>query len=184
MDPLFLLLFIGLAIVIVVVVLAVGASGARKNKEEFLSASNYTSSLRSDVTDDRAHVVIDQVDQSGVSPEVHAQISALVGAEQPIKAIKLLREKTSLSLVDAKQIIDHWDAVPVPTDGNTTSLKRSATSAQFTDSDIDRISQLITSGRKIEAIKEVRLVSGWGLKEAKDLVDQWSAQGRPPGHNS
>jgi large subunit ribosomal protein L7/L12 len=33
--------------------------------------------------------------------------------------------------------------------------------------------QLAKNGRKIEAIKAVRDITGLGLKEAKDLVDSW-----------
>lgn len=36
---------------------------------------------------------------------------------------------------------------------------------------IDEIRALIRAGRKIEAIKRVRELTGLGLKEAKDLVD-------------
>lgn len=37
-----------------------------------------------------------------------------------------------------------------------------------------RVQALIVANRKIEAIKEVREVTGLGLKEAKDLVDAMS----------
>jgi hypothetical protein len=36
----------------------------------------------------------------------------------------------------------------------------------------DYIVQLARSGKKIQAIKELREVSGMGLKEAKDIIDQ------------
>jgi hypothetical protein len=37
----------------------------------------------------------------------------------------------------------------------------------------DYIVQLARSGKKIQAIKELRDVSGMGLKEAKDVIDQF-----------
>ena len=35
------------------------------------------------------------------------------------------------------------------------------------------IAQPLAAGRKIEAIREVRRISGLGLKEAKELVERW-----------
>lgn len=34
------------------------------------------------------------------------------------------------------------------------------------------VRRLAASGKKIEAIKEVRAATGWGLKESKDYVDR------------
>jgi ribosomal protein L7/L12 len=34
------------------------------------------------------------------------------------------------------------------------------------------VQALLTQGKKIEAIKRVRELTGWGLKEAKDYVEQ------------
>lgn len=43
--------------------------------------------------------------------------------------------------------------------------------AGMTSEQIDEIRALIRSGRKLEAIKRVRELTGLGLKESKDLVD-------------
>ena len=37
-----------------------------------------------------------------------------------------------------------------------------------------KLPYLVGSIGKIQAIKEVRTITGWGLKESKDEVDSWS----------
>ncbi|HYF61401.1 MAG TPA: ribosomal protein L7/L12 [Herpetosiphonaceae bacterium] len=44
----------------------------------------------------------------------------------------------------------------------------------------ERVELLLAQGKKIEAIKEVRTVSGIGLKEAKDYVEGLASGFRPP----
>lgn len=44
---------------------------------------------------------------------------------------------------------------------------------------VARITELCTAGRKIQAIKELREVTGLGLKDAKDLVEAIEAGHRP-----
>ncbi|KAB8144671.1 hypothetical protein F8S13_05385 [Chloroflexia bacterium SDU3-3] len=38
----------------------------------------------------------------------------------------------------------------------------------------------LAQGNKIQAIKHVRDTTGWGLKEAKDYVDEWERSGQRP----
>lgn len=45
----------------------------------------------------------------------------------------------------------------------------------------DAVIQAVDSGRKIEAIKQLREETGLGLKEAKDAVDSLARQRRPAG---
>ncbi len=49
--------------------------------------------------------------------------------------------------------------------------------AQLTSEQLDRVNRLLQAGRNIEAIKEVRGMTGAGLKEAKDTVDLLLAEG-------
>lgn len=44
----------------------------------------------------------------------------------------------------------------------------------------ERVELLLAQGKKIDAIKEVRTVTGIGLKEAKDYVEGLAAGVRPP----
>src|SRR5690625_5207157 len=49
-----------------------------------------------------------------------------------------------------------------------------------------RVGEELSGGRKIQAIKEVRKATGYGLKEAKDIVEAmaagWSVPGGPGEH--
>jgi hypothetical protein len=47
---------------------------------------------------------------------------------------------------------------------------------RLTSEQRDRIAQAIYAGHKIEAIKELRTVSGLGLKEAKDAVEAMESE--------
>ncbi len=51
------------------------------------------------------------------------------------------------------------------------SLKRYA--ASISEEDKAKIIMLVEEGRKIEAIKECREITGAGLKDAKDMVDNY-----------
>lgn len=51
---------------------------------------------------------------------------------------------------------------PAPTFGGGTPIEPST---------LDEIRLLAASGKKIEAIKRLRITTGMGLKEAKDLID-------------
>lgn len=172
------ILLVGIAIVVAVVLMAVGLTGGRKN-EEFLSAENYQEQRNRRGTPSHTRNVPSSAGV-GISDEVHAHITSLVHSDQPIKAIKLLREKTSLSLLDAKNLIDAWDTVPAPHTQGETPVGPSAAALQLTNEDVARVSALIARGEKIQAIKEVRLATSLGLKEAKDLVDAWAERGYPP----
>lgn len=46
--------------------------------------------------------------RASLSPEAVAEIDRLVAAEQPIAAIKLLREQAGLGLKESKNLIDAW----------------------------------------------------------------------------
>ena len=51
------------------------------------------------------------------------------------------------------------------------ALKRFA--ALISETDKARIIAMVEEGRKIEAIKECREITGAGLKDAKDMVDDY-----------
>jgi ribosomal protein L7/L12 len=46
--------------------------------------------------------------------------------------------------------------------------------------ELTRVLDLAASGKQIEAIKELRAVTGLGLRDAKDYVDALVATGEPP----
>lgn len=59
--------------------------------------------------------------------------------------------------------------IKVPFTGTTTNIK-----TKIHTQDYKFISDLIRQGHKIPAIKKVRELTKWGLKDSKDCVDQWA----------
>lgn len=50
----------------------------------------------------------------------------------------------------------------------------------FTDEQAISIQHQIEAGFIIEAVRLVKQYTGFGLKESKDIVDFWRANGQPP----
>ena len=118
------------------------------------------------------------VPPSEVPGSVRSEISALVSANQKIAAIKLLREHSGLSLVDAKLAVDQWDVSAHDTRISVVQPITSESAKQLL-SDVQRaeIDRLVSERKLIEAIKKVREFTGLGLKEAKFVVDHWGGLG-------
>lgn len=79
-----------------------------------------------------------------------------------IEAIKRVRELTGMGLKEAKDVVEALEtgrAVP-------SASPRSAPASDFSD-----VRALAVAGRKIEAIKRYRELTGVGLKEAKEYVE-------------
>jgi ribosomal protein L7/L12 len=124
---------------------------------------------------------------SGLTGDVVAEIDRLVAADQKIHAIKLYRDRSGVSLKEAKDRIDHWSvsttAPHLAAVSNATAVHSSITPATPTvsavraslpaavASDIDR---LVAAGSNIAAIKALREHTGLGLKESKTLIDGWA----------
>ncbi|WAA65770.1 ribosomal protein L7/L12 [Microbacterium oxydans] len=124
---------------------------------------------------------------SGLTGDVIAEIDRLVAADQKIHAIKLYRDRSGVSLKEAKDRIDHWSvsttAPHLAAVSNATAVHSSITPATPTvsavraslpaavASDIDR---LVAAGSNIAAIKALREHTGLGLKESKTLIDGWA----------
>lgn len=87
-------------------------------------------------------------------------IKAAIRAGNKIEAIKLYREATGASLLDAKEAVERIDASP--------SAPLPSPAGEIDEA---RIRELLLKGSKIEAIKQVREATRLGLKEAKDIVD-------------
>ncbi|MGN8025359.1 ribosomal protein L7/L12 [Microbacterium sp. 22242] len=122
---------------------------------------------------------------------VIAQIDALVAKQQPITAIKVLREHSGLSLREAKDQIDAWvPSAPGTVDAVPVSLVRSDTRpagapwyagglpvadamARLAPDVRAEIGGLIAADQKIAAIKLLREATGLGLEDSKDAVESW-----------
>lgn len=87
-----------------------------------------------------------------------AQIDELLRLRQPIRAIKLVRERTGLGLADAKAVVDRWNEADAPVPDLDALVAETRAVA------LDR--------GDVAAVKLVRERTGWGLLEAKRFVDQ------------
>ena len=92
-----------------------------------------------------------------------AEVSALLASGHKIEAIKRYRELTGVGLKEAKDYVDALDAGAQPP---------AVTPVAPSVGDLAEVYALAHQGKKIEAIKRYRELTGVGLKEAKDYVDR------------
>ncbi|MEX2560492.1 MAG: ribosomal protein L7/L12 [Pirellulales bacterium] len=86
------------------------------------------------------------------------RVIALVAEGRTLEAIKFYREATGVGLKEAKDFVEALAA----------TNRALPVQAQAVD---ERVLQLLTDQRKIEAIKVYRQATGVGLKEAKEAVE-------------
>ena len=97
------------------------------------------------------------------------EIAHLIRSDNRIEAIQLYQETFKTSLIEAQAAVEKLAAgqsivMPVSTPAAHTDLER-------------QLSRLLKMGKKIEAIKLYRQVTGAGLKEAKDAVEKYDSTG-------
>jgi ribosomal protein L7/L12 len=109
--------------------------------------------------------------QVTIDAELAAQLKALYAKGDKLQAVKDLRAATGLGLADAVRIVDKLGAKAAPAGGSAPATGRAITANIGPDHQAE-IRSLVAAGDKIEAIKRVRQLTGMGLKEAKDYVDQ------------
>lgn len=101
------------------------------------------------------------------------RIETLLLDGNKIGAIKAYREQTGLGLAEAKYAVEQMECTLVS--GGSTPDQTSQSTARgsgITDGDRLRIDTSLLAGKKIEAIKIYREITGTGLKEAKNAVEQ------------
>lgn len=86
-----------------------------------------------------------------------------VRAGRKIEAIKRYRELTGVGLKEAKDAVEMPDFAPLPSPPPVPGEN---------DPRMSEVRALATSGRKIDAIRLYRELTGRGLKESKDAVDR------------
>jgi ribosomal protein L7/L12 len=96
------------------------------------------------------------------------EVSNLVAQGLKINAIKLYREQTGVSLRDAQDFVEGLDARPSIDQKLDLILGYLAIP---NDSPNDAVVELLMRGKKIEAIKLHRELTGLGLRESKDEVE-------------
>ncbi len=89
----------------------------------------------------------------------------LLHHDQKIEAIKLYRERTGVGLKEAKDAVEAIQRGERPLDP-----------AESDNSFHQTLVSLLKQGRKIDAIKVYREVTGSGLKESKEVVESIAAR--------
>jgi ribosomal protein L7/L12 len=108
-----------------------------------------------------------------LDPVAESQLHELVARGQKIEAIKRVRELTGLGLKEAKDYVELLPrAATIATTSYIEPTPQVASNIRLDPAAESRLHELVARGQKIEAIKRVRELTGLGLKEAKDYVEQ------------
>lgn len=101
------------------------------------------------------------------------QIKALTDRGKTIEAIKLYREHTGLGLKESKDAVEDFarGRAPLYLPGKSSGAPGTSAPATQPLQGQERVDALIRDGKLIEAIKVHRELTGLGLKEAKDAVE-------------
>ncbi len=102
-------------------------------------------------------------------------IKELLASGNKLEAIKVLRQQADLSLKAAKDAVEAVERGEQP--DLTRNPLRGPTGPYAVD--IERITDLLAHGNKLEAIKVLREQTHLGLKEAKDAVEEIERGGLP-----
>lgn len=94
--------------------------------------------------------------------DLNEEIKLLLREGKKIQAIKLTMDHTTLGLKEAKTYVEEI--------ANTAILSQS--SSIDDDGLKAEVAPYLAKKNKIMAVKRVRELTGWGLKEAKDFVDR------------
>lgn len=110
------------------------------------------------------------------------RLTELILAGQKIEAIKEYKELTGLGLKESKEYIDALEGQV--RDGNPASSMNTSYTARpsrmslghMPEDDAKKMTELIFTGQKIQAIKMYKGATGMGLKESKDFIDALEKQ--------
>jgi ribosomal protein L7/L12 len=100
-----------------------------------------------------------------ISKELEAKIQALLLQNRKIEAIKLVVDTTRCGLKEAKDLVDNYAAGGKPA---------GPVSYQHID---EELMSLLLKGEKLQAVKRYKEVTGLGLAESKDYVDNLMEKG-------
>ncbi len=108
-----------------------------------------------------------------LSEEEEAEVRALLADGRKIVAITRVRAATGWGLKESKDLIDGLVAEPSPARPQAPVSAPVPSAAKTVSPDErERARSLVAAGEKLEAIKLVRLVTGWPLKQCKEYVEQ------------
>ena len=97
------------------------------------------------------------------------EIQRLLDAKQKIQAIKLYREETGAGLKEARAAVEQMEASARAV--RSTRNREQDAQIEHGGDALEQVRQLMSDGRKFEAIKRYREATGAGLKEAKAAVE-------------
>ena len=104
------------------------------------------------------------------------EVVEALGRNEKIQAIKRLRELRGLGLKDAKELVD---AFLKKGEDRAARPRHHTAGDQHGNSELPaEFVEALASNQNIEAIKRLRSARGIGLKEAKDLVDEFVSETR------
>ena len=106
-----------------------------------------------------------------LSDAVLARIKEALADGMKINAIKIYRGCTGSDLTTAKQAVEDIAAGLSPPSGDVADDGSAATSKTPSEAEAAAISDALSQGRKIEAIRLLREQTGMGLKEAKEAIE-------------
>ena len=110
-------------------------------------------------------------EQADSGESLEDAVRALLAQRLKIAAIKLYREQTGVGLAEAKDAVEHIAAAGQVGRGHDVP------DSETTFNDLEKqVLELLTAGKKIQAIKVYRMQAKVGLKEAKDAVEALAAQ--------
>ncbi len=115
-------------------------------------------------------------------PRIPPEAAALLRDRRKIEAIKLTREKLGLSLKDAKDLCDAYEAADATAARESAALVDATTGALTPDGLPVPIAredfrlpaaalEALGEGDKVRAIIAVREATGWALKPCKEIVE-------------
>ncbi|MBE9066683.1 ribosomal protein L7/L12 [Leptolyngbya cf. ectocarpi LEGE 11479] len=119
-----------------------------------------------------------EVEDSPEEKNLDDQIRDLLKKHQKVSAIKLVRETKGWGLKQAKDYVERFpNPASFTFSYNSTIADNHQSALESFDIDRhtvnDRIRILLAEGRKIGAIKLVRMVTNWSLKDSKEYIDNY-----------
>jgi ribosomal protein L7/L12 len=107
-----------------------------------------------------------------LSPTTIQQIEEALRKGNKIQAIKIYKEATDESLLESKEAIESWnlsaqDDAELWRDKFYTHEEKEISETEIQE----KVREYVQDGQKIEAIKWIKTLKKWSLKEAKDYVD-------------
>src|SRR4051812_40658012 len=107
----------------------------------------------------------------GLTDTVRARVSREISAGHKINAIKIYREATGAPLADAKSAVDNWF---VPGRGpGVRDAASSWTEGRLTAEARTRISELVRTGRRADAMALYAKATGASSSEAQAIIRTW-----------